>query len=256
MQVEEIRIQALAPTVAAAATPAASTTPRPSPMSIRVLIVDDEALVRAGLRLLLQSYPDMQVVGEAADGDLAVRAVRDLRPDIVLMDVTMPRVDGPTATARLTTGGADHPAIIILTTSASDTDVVRAIRAGARGFLLKDAEPDRLIEAIRVVAQGDAVLAPSITASLLRRYGQRLSLPSAEQPDGLHGLTSRELEIVRLLARGFSNREIADALALTEPTVKSHISHVLLKLDLRDRTQAVIAAYEAGLIRPGAIAPG
>ena len=225
-------------------------------MSIRVQIVDDQNLVRGGLRLVLAGQPDIDVVSEAGDGVTALAEARRTRPDIVLMDIQMPGMDGIEATRRLCAEAPDTPPqVIMLTTFGGDDDVVRALRAGARGFLLKDADPAALVEAIHAVAAGGAVLGPSVTRHLLDRFAARLTTSANEPVGRIGGLSDRELEVLRLLGRGLSNREIAEELVLTEPTVKSHISHLLLKLDLRDRTQAVIAAYEAGVIRPGAIQP-
>ena len=219
-------------------------------MSIRVLLVDDQALVRSGFRLILETRDDIEVVGEAADGREAVDLARRVRPDVVLMDVRMPHVDGVEATLRLAAAGL--PArVLILTTFDLDEYVYEAIRAGASGFLLKDVQPAQLVEAIRVVAAGEALLAPTVTRRLLDHFAD--ALPSTEpkppRPD-LARLTERELEILKLLARGLSNAELADALFLSETTVKTHISSVLRKLGLRDRVQAVVLAYEAGLVRP------
>jgi DNA-binding NarL/FixJ family response regulator len=222
-------------------------------MAIRVLIVDDQRLIRAGFRMLFQGASDVDVVGEAAGGQAGVEAAHRLRPDVVLMDLRMPDLDGASATRRIVSDPVQDARVIVLTTFDDEFDVIEALRAGASGFLLKDLGPDELIDAIRVVAAGGALLAPSVTRRLLDRFAQRLTVPGQEPGSDLGRLSERELEILRLLARGCSNREIADQLVLTEATVKSHVSHLLLKLDLRDRTQAVIAAYEAGLVRPGAI---
>jgi DNA-binding NarL/FixJ family response regulator len=223
-------------------------------MSIRVQIVDDQNLVRSGLRLLLEGQAGIDVVGEAGDGAAAVAEARRSRPDVILMDIQMPGVDGIEATSRLRADAPERaPRIIMLTTFDSDDHVVQALRAGASGFLLKDVDPEALVDAINVVAAGGAVLGPSVTRHLLDRFADRLTTSANEPSAHISGLSERELVVLRLLARGLSNREMADALVLTEPTIKSHISHILLKLDLRDRTQAVIAAYEAGVVRPGAI---
>jgi DNA-binding NarL/FixJ family response regulator len=224
-------------------------------MSVRVLIVDDQRLVRAGLRMILSGRPGIDIVGEAEDGSAAIEAARRSRPDVVLMDLRMPGVDGVEATRRLVRDGGSTSRVIILTTFDGDELVVDALRAGASGYLLKDLDPDDLVESIGVVAGGGALLAPSVTRQLLDRFAERLTPVSADPAVRLGGLSERELEVLQLLARGMSNREIAEALVVTETTVKSHLSHLLLKLDLRDRTQAVIAAYEGGLVRPGAIKP-
>ena len=216
-------------------------------MSIRVLIADDQALVRVGFRKILESEPELEVVGEAADGGEAIERARLLRPDIVLMDIQMPRIDGLQATRRLAGGGIAR--VLILTTFDINEYVYEALRAGASGFLLKDTEADQLITAIRVVAQGDALLAPSITRRLIEQFARRP--PPSSRPDALTELTARELEILQLLARGLSNAEIAHELTLGEATVKTHVARVLHKLGLRDRVQAVVAAYETGLVQPG-----
>jgi DNA-binding NarL/FixJ family response regulator len=225
-------------------------------MRIRVQLVDDQHLVRSGLRLLLAGEADIDVVAEAGDGAAAIAHAKRSRPDVVLMDIQMPIMDGIEATRRLRAEASPGPApaVIILTTFDSDDHIVHALRAGARGFLMKDVDPAELVHAIHVVAAGDAMLGPSVTRHLLERFADRLTTSSSEPSSRLGGLSERELEVLRLLARGRSNREIADELFLTEPTVKSHISNVLMKLDVRDRTQAVIAAYEAGVVRAGAIA--
>ena len=219
-------------------------------MSIRVLLVDDQALVRSGFRLILETREDIEVVGEAADGREAVDLARRLHPDVVLMDVRMPHVDGVEATRRLAAAGL--PArVLILTTFDLDEYVYEAIRAGASGFLLKDVQPAQLVEAIRVVAAGEALLAPTVTRRLLDHFAD--AMPTARPkplPPDLARLTERELEILKLLAGGLSNAELADALFVSETTVKTHISSVLRKLGLRDRVQAVVLAYEAGLVRP------
>lgn len=215
---------------------------------IRVAVVDDQALVRAGLRLILESEPDIDVVGEAADGADAVELARRARPDVVLMDVRMPVLDGIEATARIQ---ADHIEcrVVILTTFDLDEYVYAALRAGASGFLLKDTPPERLVEAVRVVARGDALLDPGVTRRLIERLGTMTPAPA--RPPGLDELTDREREVLLLVARGLSNAEIADHLVLGEATVKTHLGRVLMKLGLRDRVQAVVFAYEHGLVTPG-----
>lgn len=219
--------------------------------TIRILVVDDQALIRSGLRMILDAEADMTVVGEAANGREAVESGKRLRPDVILMDVRMPVMDGIDATRKLLGSGLDpDPNVLILTTFDLDEYVYAAIRAGASGFLLKDAPPDDLIHAIRVVAGGDALLAPSVTRRLIEEFAAR---PTPEtQPEGMDDLTDREIEVLRSLAAGLSNAEIADALYVSEATVKTHVSHILTKLDLRDRVQAVVVAYESGLVRPGA----
>ena len=214
---------------------------------IRVLLVDDQALVRSGFRLILETRDDLDVVGEAQDGREAVELARKLRPDVILMDVRMPNVDGVEATRRLTALGS--PArVLILTTFDLDEYVYEAIRAGASGFLLKDVQPAQLVDAVRVVAAGEALLAPTVTRRLLDHFAGQL--PSTGPPPELARLTERELEILTLLAEGLSNAELAERLFLSETTVKSHVSSVLRKLDLRDRVQAVVLAYKVGLARP------
>lgn len=222
-------------------------------MTIRVLVVDDQALVRAGFRMILEAEPDLEVVGEAADGLEALDAIVTTRPDVVLMDIRMPRLDGVEATGRIAGLGLPVvPRVVILTTFDLDEYVFAALRNGASGFLLKDAPPDALIDAIRSVAGGDALLAPSVTRRLIEDYVQRPrpSVPLTPPP-GLADLTERELEVLRHLARGLSNAEIAATLYLGETTVKTHVGRVLSKLALRDRVQAVVLAYEAGLVVPG-----
>lgn len=220
--------------------------------NIRVLIVDDQALVRAGFAMILDVEPDIDVVGEAANGREALDAARKLSPDIILMDIRMPDMDGITATRRLCDGamGRDGcPRVIILTTFDLDDYVYDAIRAGASGFLLKDTPPDELADAIRVVARGDALLSPSVTRKLLEEFTKTPSAPKAIP--AMDQLTERELDVLRELARGLSNTEIAEELFVSETTVKTHISHILTKLELRDRVQAVVTAYESGLVTPG-----
>ena len=218
-------------------------------MSIRVLICDDQPLVRAGFRTILGSKSDIEVVGEAENGAEAVALAERRRPDVVLMDIRMPVLDGVEATRRLVADGS--PArILVLTTFDLDEYVHAAIRAGASGFLLKDVTPAKLLEAIRIVAGGDALLAPSVTRRLLERFATTLP-PGEGSSDALAELTSRETEVLRLLAGGMSNAEIASELVVSEATVKTHISSVLRKLGLRDRVQAVIVAYETGLVKLG-----
>lgn len=214
-------------------------------MSLRVLIADDQALVRTGFRKILESEPDIDVVGEAQDGAEAVERARLAHPDVVLMDIQMPRMDGLEATRRL----AGSTRILILTTFDVNEYVFEALRAGASGFLLKDTQADQLMTGIRVVAQGDSLLAPSITRRLIEQFAHRPK-PST-RPDALADLTPRELEILQLIARGLNNREIAADLVLGEATIKTHVTRVLRKLDLRDRVQAVVVAYESGLVQPG-----
>ena len=214
-------------------------------MSVRILIADDQALVRTGFRKILESEPDLEVVGEAGDGAEALERVAVLHPHVVLMDIRMPRVDGLEATRRL----AGRTRVLILTTFDIDEYVYEALRAGASGFLLKDAGADQLVAGIRIVAQGDSLLAPSVTRRLIEQFAQRPS-PNA-RPDTVAELTARELEVLRLLARGLSNAEIAQELIIGDATVKTHVARLLQKLGLRDRVQAVVLAYESGLVQPG-----
>jgi DNA-binding NarL/FixJ family response regulator len=210
---------------------------------IRVAIVDDQAMVRAGFRMIVAAQPDMQVAGEAADGQEAIELVRRERPDVVLMDIRMPRVDGIEATKQV----SGIARVVILTTFELDEYVFDALAAGASAFLLKAAPPEDLLQAIRVVADGDALLAPSVTRKLIEEFARRPQ-PAAGKPKQLDSLTDRELEVLREVARGLTNAEIAQRLHVSETTVKTHVAHMLDKLDLRDRVQAVILAYEAGLV--------
>jgi DNA-binding NarL/FixJ family response regulator/class 3 adenylate cyclase len=217
---------------------------------VRVMIVDDQALVRAGFRMILEAEPDLEVVGEASDGGEAVEAWQGLKPDVVLMDVRMPEMDGIEATRRLLADGAETK-VVMLTTFDMDEYVYDALRAGASGFLLKDVPPEQLVEGIRAVASGDALLAPSVTRRVIEEFVRRPPSSVRALPAKLEDLTARELEVLKLLARGLSNAEIAKELFVSETTVKTHVAHVLMKLDLRDRVQAVVLAYESGLIQPG-----
>jgi DNA-binding NarL/FixJ family response regulator len=222
---------------------------------IRVLLADDQALIRAGFRVLVESADDMQVVAEATDGAQAVELARRECADVVLMDIRMPVMDGLEATRRI---AADDDLagvkVIILTTFESDEYVYQAIRAGASGFLVKDAEPDDLIHAVRVVARGDALLAPSVTRRLITDLATRPELPKAD-PAQLDGLTDREREVLRLVAAGLSNDEIAARLFVSPLTAKTHVSRILTKLGARDRAQLVVVAYESGLVTPGTSGP-
>ncbi|MDN3354947.1 response regulator transcription factor [Actinomadura sp. DC4] len=216
---------------------------------IRVLIADDQGMVRSGFSILLNAQPDIQVVGEAVNGEEAVTRAAELRPDVVLMDVRMPVMDGLAAT-RLITAGEDPARVLVLTTFDLDDHVYEALRSGASGFLLKDASARELSDAVRVVAAGDALLSPGVTRRLIAEFA-RMGAPRG--PDGrrAEGLTERETEVLGLVARGMSNGEIAAELVVADQTVKTHVGRILMKLGLRDRTQAVVFAYETGLIRPG-----
>jgi DNA-binding NarL/FixJ family response regulator len=217
----------------------------------RVLIADDQALVRAGFRMILDAEDDLDVVGEASDGAEAVKLARQMKPDVVLMDIRMPELDGIEATRRIAELGTDPPTrVLMLTTFDLNEYVYEALRAGASGFLLKDVPPEQLAAGIRIVAQGEALLAPSITKRLIQEFA-RASPATPEPPKGLDELTARELEVFKLVARGLSNAEIAQELIVSETTVKTHVARVLMKLSLRDRVQAVVLAYESGIAVPG-----
>jgi DNA-binding NarL/FixJ family response regulator len=217
----------------------------------KVLIADDQSLVRAGFRMILEAEPDFEVVGEASDGLTAVLAARETEPDVILMDVRMPNVDGLEATRRLLEGKEEGPRILILTTFDLDEYVYEALRAGASGFLLKDTPPEQLVEAIRVIAGGDALLSPSITRRVISEFVRRPPASVRQSPEGLDDLTARELEVLRLIARGLSNAEIAAEAYVSETTVKTHVARILMKLRLRDRVQAVVFAYEHGIVQAG-----
>ncbi|MGW4028163.1 response regulator [Streptomyces sp. NPDC004838] len=223
-------------------------------MTIRVIIVDDQAMVRAGFAALLAAQSDIDVVGEAPDGRAGVEVSRSTHPDVVLMDVRMPEMDGLAAARAILQppAGVVHiPKVLMLTTFDVDDYVYEALRAGASGFLLKDAPPSDLIAAVRVVAAGEALLAPSVTRRLIAEFAAQRPAPRKDPSLRLAGLTPRETEVLELIARGLSNQEIAERLVVAEQTVKTHIGRVLAKLELRDRAQAVIFAYESGLVRPG-----
>ena len=219
-------------------------------MSVRVVIADDQAMVRAGFRSLLSDEPDIDVVGEAGNGEQAVDAVRRFKPDVALIDIRMPIMDGLEATRRIVENGS-ATRIIILTTFDLDEYVYNGLRAGASGFLLKEASPEQLIAAIHVVAEGEAVLAPTVTRRVVEAFNQ-LPARRDELHDSLETLTAREREVLTLLARGYSNAELAEHLVVSEATAKTHVRHVLGKLGLRDRVHAVVFAYESALVRPGA----
>jgi DNA-binding NarL/FixJ family response regulator len=223
--------------------------------AVRILVADDHEVVRSGFASLLDSQPEFTVVGTAADGHEAVRIGRELEPDVILMDIRMPGMDGIEATRRLVGPGNQGPRVLVLTTFDLDEYVYDALRAGASGFLLKDVTAERLFDAVRVIAAGEALLAPGVTRRLISEFAQRPTSTPAPAP-ALDELTPRETEVLRLVAEGLSNPEIASRLVVTEETVKTHVSHVLGKLGLRDRTQAVVAAYESGLVVPAARAPG
>ena len=214
---------------------------------IRVLIADDQELVRTGFRMILDAQEDIEVVGEAVDGIDVLRQVRDLHPDVVLLDIEMPRLDGLEVTERLLGASAAEPRVVILTTFDRDEYLYRALKAGATGFLLKDVPRAQLIHAIRAAAAGDELLSPSITRRLVRDFVRR----SRHRPAELDALTPRELHVLELIARGRSNSQIAEELVLSEATIKTHVGHVFSKLGVRDRAQAVVFAYESGVVTPG-----
>jgi DNA-binding NarL/FixJ family response regulator len=217
-------------------------------VSIRVVIVDDQSLVRAGFRMVLSAQPDMEVVGEAGDGAEALRLLARTPADVVVMDIRMPVMDGVAATRQLC-AGTDGPRVLVLTTFDTDEDAFAALQAGASGFLLKNVPPEELLAAIRVVAEGESVVAPRVTRRLLDRFAGQFSPP--QLADGrLATLTEREREVLLLVAQGMSNAEVAEKLFVAEATVKTHVGRILTKLDLRDRVQAVVLAYETGLVRP------
>lgn len=218
---------------------------------LRVVIADDQALVRAGFRMILGADPALEVVGEAADGVAAVSVVRELAPDVVLMDVRMPVLDGLEATRQIMGSLASPPRVIMLTTFDIDEYVYTALRAGASGFLLKDVTPEQLVASVKLVGTGDALLAPTITRRLVERFAAPTPVATPRVTPELEGLTAREREVLVLLARGLSNAELADRLVVSEATVKTHVARILGKLGLRDRVQAVVLAYETGLVTPG-----
>ena len=217
-------------------------------MTIRILVVDDEALVRRGFTMILDAEPGMEVVGEAVDGAGAVEIALSGAVDVVLMDIRMPGTDGIEATRRI--AAADGPSVIVVTTFGLDEHVFEALRAGASGFLLKNTPPERLADAVRLVHQGNALIAPEVTRTLIEAF-VRTPDPAAPPPESLHeALSRREIEVLTLLARGLSNAEIAQALVISEATAKTHIGHILAKLNLRDRAQAIVLAYESRLVEP------
>jgi DNA-binding NarL/FixJ family response regulator len=218
-------------------------------VSIRVLLADDQRLVRAGFRMILKAESDIEVVGEAEDGLAVVEAARRLHPDVVLMDVRMPKVDGLEATRHILSGPEPRPRVLVLTTFDLDEYIYEALRVGASGFLLKDAPEEQLIAAIRIAADGGGIFAPSVTRRLIEEFSRRAE--RREPPPALDGLTRRELDVLRLVARGLSNAEIAAELVISEHTAKTHVAHILSKLTLRDRVQAAVLAYESRLVEPG-----
>jgi DNA-binding NarL/FixJ family response regulator len=220
---------------------------------IRVLLADDQALVRGGLRKLVDTEPDMTVVAEAADGLQAVDAARAGKPDVAVLDIRMPHLDGIEATRRIVAALGDDIRVLTLTTFGLDQYVFDALRAGASGFMLKDAPPEELLDAIRVVAGGSALLAPAVTRAVIAEFARSSPAANADRSPRLAELTAREREVLILLTRGRSNAEIADELVVSDATVKTHVAHVLMKLGVRDRVQAVIFAYETGLVSPGAV---
>jgi DNA-binding NarL/FixJ family response regulator len=220
-----------------------------------LLIADDQALVRVGLRKILENEPEMTVVGEVGDGEDAVASARQLRPDVVLMDIRMPVLDGIEATRRIVRA-QPGTRVLILTTFGLDTYVYDALRAGASGFMLKDAPPEEIAAAVRTVASGEALLAPAVTRAVIEEFARQPASVAPTPPPAVDELTPREREVLNLLARGLSNPEICERLVISEATVKTHVARILQKLDLRDRVQAVIYAYETGLVAPGASAAG
>jgi DNA-binding NarL/FixJ family response regulator len=220
-------------------------------MSVRVLLVDDQQLIRAGFRMILDAEEDIEVVGECADGTQAIDSVKRFKPNVVLMDIRMPEMDGIEATRRIIQSDGDPPVrVLMLTTFDLDEYVYDALRAGASGFLLKDTPADQLVDGIRQVAAGEALLAPSVTRRLIEEFSKG-PRNRAEKPASVDDLTPRELEVFTLMARGMSNHEIAESLVVSETTVKTHVARVLMKLGVRDRVQAVVLAYESGLVSPG-----
>ena len=218
---------------------------------IRVLIADDQPMVRAGLRMILELEPDIDIVGEAADGNEAVAVAAATEPDVILMDVRMPDLDGLEATRRIVGSREDGPRVLILTTFDLDVYVYEALASGASGFVLKDIEPEKLVDAIRVIANGEALLSPTVTKKLIEEFVRRPPDVVRPSPRELEQLTAREAEIMALVARGLSNAEIAAQAFVSEPTVKTHVARILMKLGLRDRVQVVVYAYEHGLAKPG-----
>ncbi len=222
-------------------------------MTVRVLLVDDQNLLRHGLRMMIEDEPDLEVIGDASDGAAAIAAADSLAPDVILMDIRMPGLDGVAATRAICQryAGRRGPKVIVLTTFDLDEYVVGALRAGASGFLLKDAAPDDIVNGIRIVASGDALLAPSVTRRLIDRFCTRGEIAQMVPPEGFSLLTDRERDVMNLVVKGLSNAEIGSALFLSETTVKTHVGRILMKLGVRDRVQLVVLAYERGLVQPG-----
>jgi DNA-binding NarL/FixJ family response regulator len=219
-------------------------------MAIRVLLADDQEMVRAGFAMILDAQRDIEIVGQAEDGERAITEAARLRPDVIVMDIQMPKVDGISATRAVLDAERDAPRVLVVTTFDADEYVYDALRAGASGFLLKNAPPEELVRAVRVVAEGDSLLSPEVTTRLLEAFCKQPATPLAPPP-ALEELTAREREVLELVARGLSNSEIADLLVVSHGTVKTHVARILMKLDLRDRVQAVVFAYETGILVPG-----
>jgi DNA-binding NarL/FixJ family response regulator len=220
-------------------------------MAIRILLADDQAMVRGGFRMILEIEPDLDVVAEAPDGEAAVATARRVRPDVIVMDVRMPRLDGVEATRRVVSELDPPPQVLVVTTFDDDEPVYEALRAGAAGFLLKNAPPEQLVAAVRAVAAGEGLLAPAVTRRVIEEFARRAPARAPEDAKALAELTDRELEVLRLMARGLSNAEIAAQLVITPGTAKTHVGRILMKLGLGNRVQAVVFAYEVGLVRPG-----
>jgi DNA-binding NarL/FixJ family response regulator len=219
--------------------------------ALRVVLADDQEMIRAGLRMILQVEDDIEVVAEAADGEAALAAAAETRPDVVVMDIRMPRLDGVAATRRLLQAPEPRPHVLIVTTFDDDENLYEALRAGAGGFLLKNAPPEQLVDAIRTVGAGEGLLSTAVTRRVLAEFARRSPPPERAAPAQLGELTEREVEVLRLVAQGLTNAEIAERLVIAPATAKTHVGHVLFKLDLRDRVQAVVLAYETGLVRAG-----
>jgi DNA-binding NarL/FixJ family response regulator len=220
-------------------------------MAIRILLADDQAMVRGGFRMILEIEPDLEVVAEAPDGEAAVATARRVRPDVIVMDVRMPRLDGVEATRRVVSELDPPPQVLVVTTFDDDEPVYEALRAGAAGFLLKNAPPEQLVAAVRAVAAGEGLLAPAVTRRVIEEFARRAPARAPDDAKALAELTDRELEVLRLMARGLSNAEIAAQLVITPGTAKTHVGRILMKLGLGNRVQAVVFAYEVGLVRPG-----